>query len=493
MLHRSALDRRPPTGRRSGVTIALLATAQLMLVLDVTVVNVALPEIGSSLGLDRGALTWVMTIYTTLFGGLVLVGGKAADLFGARRVLIVGLVLFVGASLACALAWGAGSLLVGRAVQGVGAALVSPAALAVLLAHVTGAARARALAVWGGLSAVGAAVGVSLGGILTSAWGWEWIFAINVPLGVALLVALPVLTTSVGPTPRAGRPDLAGAVLVTAGTASIVYGIVAAGDHGWGSVPALAAFAAGAALWAAFVAVERRVAEPVLRIGLLVEPPIAAGVVLMLVATGLMVGNFFLGSFVLQRAFGDDPLAVGGEFLPIAVAVGAGAQLGGRVLRRVPPRWVAVSGLAVAALGEGVAAAFTGSRVAFVAGLAVAAAGIGATFVTAFTTALAAAPDHDRGLRSAVVSTAHELGGAFGVAVVSTVAGSALARLHPSPADFSAAFVVGAVAAAAAALVAAVLVPAAGGGPVGGARPPGRGRRAQAGTTSRSTSASMRA
>lgn len=448
-------------GPRASTTIALLATTQLMLVLDVTVVNVALPEIGSDLHLGREALTWVMTIYTTLFGGFVLVGGKAADLLGARRVLIGGIALFVVASLGCALAWDGTSLLVGRAAQGIAAALASPAALAVLLASVSGAARARGLAVWGTLSAVGTALGVSLGGWLTSAFGWEWIFAINVPIGIGLLVAIPAFTRGVDAAAEPGRPDIVGAVLVTVGTASVVYGIVAAGDRGWTSGTSLVALALGLALWGLFVILERRVAEPMLRIGLLVEPPIAAGTLLMLVATGLMVGNFFLGSFVLQRAFGDSPLRVGLAFLPVAVAVGSGAQVAGRLLQRVTARWMAVGGLTVAAVGEGVAAGFTEHRAVFVAGLAVAAAGIGAVFVTAFTAALNTAREQDRGVRSAVVSTAHELGGAFGVAMVSTIAGSALALRHPWPGDFAVAFGAGAGAATVTAIIAVFLVPAA--------------------------------
>ncbi len=443
--------------RREIATVSLLATAQLMLVLDVTVVNVALPEIGSSLGLGRDALTWVMTIYTTLFGGLVLLGGRAADLFGARRVLVAGLIVFTAASLVCAVAGSAATLLAGRAAQGLGAALLSPAALAVLMAHVSDGARTRALAVWGTLSAVGTALGVTAGGLITSLLSWQWIFAVNVPIGIVLLVVVPLVTRPVAGAPA--RPDVPGAVLVTGGTALIVYGLVEAGS-GWASVTTVATLAVGAALWLGFVLVERRVEEPMLRVSLLTDASVVAGVLLMVVATGLMVGNFFLGSFVLQRAYGDGPLAVGLSFLPAAVAVGAGAQVAGRVLDRIPARWVATVGLALAALGEGVAAAVGLGRPGLLVGLTIAALGIGAVFVTAFTAALASARPEDRGLRSAVVSTAHELGGAFGVAMLSTLAAVGLAAVRPMPADFSTAFAAAAGLAAVGAALAPAIVPA---------------------------------
>jgi len=443
--------------RTQGLTIAALAAVQLMLVLDVTVVNVALPDIATDLGLGRAASTWVMTIYTTLFGGLVLAGGKAADLLGARRVLAGGLALFVLASLGSALAPNGTVLLAGRALQGVGAALVSPSALSVLLGSVSGPARGRALAVWGSLSAVGTAIGVSLGGLVTAAFGWEWVFAINVPVGVAVLAALPVLTEALPGT--GARPDLAGGTLVTAGTAALVYGLVTAGNAGWASPSTLVPLLGGVVLWGGFAMSQWYVSEPMLRLALLREPPVAAGAFLMVVATGLMVGDFFLGSFTLQRAYADGALRVGLELLPAAVAVGFGAHVGGHLLDRLPTRHVAVAGLLLAMLGEGLAA-IIGDRAALAAGLAGASLGIGAVFVTAFRSALASAGPEEGGLRSAVVSTAHELGGAFGVALLSTLAASALASAHPSPGGFSTAFGAAAGIALVGAVVACVLVPA---------------------------------
>src|SRR4051794_2799056 len=244
-----------PTTRRSNrwLVLALVATAQLMLVLDVTVVNVALPDIGQSLGLSRDTVPWVLTTYTLVFGGLMLFGGRLADQFGARRSVLTGLAVFTTASLACGLADDTPLLIAGRAMQGAGAALLSPAALALLMTAFAGPDRGRALAVWSSLSGAGAAFGVVLGGVLTSGVGWRWIFAINVPIGVLLLIVLP----AVAPAPEAPAArrelDLPGAALVTGGTAAAIYGLVNAGSHGWTTASTLLPLLGSAVLWALFV------------------------------------------------------------------------------------------------------------------------------------------------------------------------------------------------------------------------------------------------
>src|SRR6478735_134422 len=294
----------PATSRRRWLVLTLLATAQLMLVLDVTVVTVALPDIGADLGLSQALVPWVLTTYTLFFGGLILLGGRLSDLFGARRILLTGLTLFTAASLACGLASSSELLLAGRAAQGVGAALLSPAALGLVTVTFTGADRTKALAVWGALSGAGTALGVVLGGVLTSAFGWPWIFAINVPIGLVILAVGSRVFPVAPPAAQRERLDIPGAVLVTAGTAAAIYGLVNAGTDGWGAVSTLLSLGAAVGLWTAFALVERATAQPLLRVGLLLERPVAAGAFLMLVATGLMVGGFFLGSFALQRAHG---------------------------------------------------------------------------------------------------------------------------------------------------------------------------------------------
>jgi EmrB/QacA subfamily drug resistance transporter len=452
--------------RRRWTALALLAVAQLMLVLDVTVVNVALPDIGTSLHLTRAELPWAMTAYTVCFGGLMLLGGRIADRYGARRLTLTGLVVFTGASLLSGLAASPAVLLTGRALQGVGAALLSPAALAAVMTVFTGRDRARALGVWSALAGLGSALGVILGGVLTTEASWRWIFAVNVPIGAALLIAVPLVVPS-GRAP-AGRDsaigqggprlDIPGGLLVTAGTGAAIYGLVNAGTSGWAAPSTLGALALAAGTWAAFAWTERRTADPLLAVGLLLRRPVAAGGFLMLVATGLLVGTFFLGSFSLQHAGGYSALQVGLSFIPVAAATVAGAHTASRALARVSARAVAMTGLTLAAAGFGTAALWP-APAQTVTGMSVAALGIGCCFVTAFTASLADAPAAEGGLRSALVNTFHELGGAAGVAMLSTVAGAAMVAAHPAASAFRGAFIAGAASALAAAVIAAFLVP----------------------------------
>jgi EmrB/QacA subfamily drug resistance transporter len=451
--------RTPDTRRWTALT--LLAVAQLMLVLDVTVVNVALPDIGTSLHLTRTELPWVMTAYTVCFGGLMLLGGRIADRYGARRLTLTGLVVFIGSSLLSGLAAGPAALLAGRALQGTGAALLSPAALATVMTMFTGRDRVRALGVWSGLAGLGSALGVILGGVLTSEASWRWIFAINVPIGAALLIAVPLIVPArravSGP---AGAPglDIPGGLLVTAGTGAAIYGLINAGASGWTALSTLGAFALAVVAWAVFGWVERRTAGPLLAVGLLLRRPVAAGGFLMLIATGLLVGAFFLGSFSLQHADGYSALRVGVSFIPVAVATVAGAHTASQVLAKVPARTVAVAGLALAAAGYGIAALWPGPAQS-VTGMSVAALGIGCCFVTAFTASLTDAPAAEGGLRSALVNTFHELGGAAGVAMLSAIAGAAMVAARPAASAFRGAFTAGAACALAAAVIAAFLVP----------------------------------
>jgi EmrB/QacA subfamily drug resistance transporter len=449
------------------VALTLLASAQLMLVLDVTVVNVALPDIGAALHLHGGELPWVLTSYTLVFGGLMLLGGRVADLFGARRVTLAGLALFTASSLLCAVSQDAAMLLAGRSLQGVGAALMSPAALATVMTLFTGSARGKALGVWSALAGAGSALGVILGGLLTSEAGWRWVFAINVPIGIALLAAIPLAVPARPPAAAERGLDIPGAVLVTAGTGAAIYGLINVGSHGWSAASTVLPLLLAAAIWTAFAMVERRARRPLLTVGLLTRRPVLAGSFLMLAATGLLVGGFFVGSFALQRVHHYTALHTGLAFLPIAVAIIAGAQTGSRVLALVNARLVAVTGLALAAAGYAIAAHWT-QPAATVTGLSIAALGIGATFVTAFTASLADAAPAEAGLRSALVNTFHELGGAAGVAVLSSAAGAGLAAAQLASHDFARAFTVGAFCAAVSVAIAAVLVPAVLRSPAGG-------------------------
>ena len=448
---------------RRWLLLTLLAAAQFMLIVDITVVQVALPSIGADLELGREALTWVVTTYTLVFGGLMILGGRLADVVGARRTLLIGLSVFTLASLVCGLA-GSGAVLIGaRAAQGVGAALLSPAALAIITTTFHGADRNRALGVWAAIGGAGAAAGVLLSGLLTAGPGWEWVFFVNVPVGVAALALMSVLVRADAVQGTRQRVDVLGAVAVTGATALLIYGLVHAGDAGWSAPVTVGALLAAVLGYAVFVGVESRVATPLMRPQALARRPVVSGMLLMLVATGLMLGLFFLTSLYLQDVLRMSALATGLLFLPIALAITAGAQVGAHLVGRIGGRAVAVIGLLLAAAGAAVLTQAPGIENVFVAvlpGFVLAAFGIGPVFVAATTTTLANVPAAESGVAAGAVNTFHELGGSIGVALVSTIAASSLA--NPATADtggFTAGYLACAVLAGVSAVIALVLVP----------------------------------
>ncbi|MGW5158499.1 MFS transporter [Nonomuraea wenchangensis] len=407
--------------------LVLLCLAQFMLIVDITVVQVALPSIGTDLALGREALTWVVTAYTLCFGGLMVLGGRLADVFGARRTLLAGLALFTAASLLCGLSGSGATLIAGRALQGVGAALLSPAALAVITTVFHGERRGRALGVWAAVGGSGAALGVLLGGLLTAGPGWAWAFVVNVPVGLLVLVALPIVTPAVPG--RAGRVDVPGALLVTAATGLLVYAVVTAGEAGWGAAATLLPLAAAVLLYALFAAVERTVRAPLMRAATLLRRPVISGMFLMVTATGLMLGLFFIGSLYLQHARGFGALETGLLFLPVALAITIGAQAGGHLLPRLGGRPVAVAAFALTAAGAAwmtLISPDTSPYATLLPGFTLAALGIGPLFVTATTTTMANVPPGENGVASGVINTFHELGGSIGVAVASAVVAPSL-------------------------------------------------------------------
>ncbi|MGW6418878.1 DHA2 family efflux MFS transporter permease subunit [Streptomyces sp. NPDC055055] len=450
----SAVPTPARTHPRRRTLLALLCAAQFMLILDVTVVNVALPAITADLHLERTALTWVVTAYTLCFGGLMLLGGRLADTLGARRVLLTGLALFTAASLACGLAPNAGVLLTGRVAQGVGAALLSPAALALVTTAFHGPERARALGVWAAVGGTGSAVGVLLGGALTAGPGWPWVFHLNVPVGLALLVVLPGLLPRTPAAGTGGGLDVPGAVLVTTATAALVYGLVRAGDSGWTSAATLLPLLGSVALYAAFATAERRTRTPLMDLRMLTRRPVVAGSLLMLVATALLISFFFLGSLRLQRLDGLDPLRTGLLFLPVALATVLGAHLGSRLVTTAGPRACTTAGMALATVGCLPLALLDAPDpwTTLMPALATAAFGLGAVLVTATTTALGLVAPHEAGLASGLVNTSHELGGTLGVALASTLA-------LATPAGFTTAFTAFTLTALPATLTAPLLIP----------------------------------
>ncbi|MGC2997080.1 MFS transporter [Streptomyces sp. G35A] len=435
--------------------LGLLGLAQLMLILDITVVAIALPHMGAELNLDRAALTWVVSGYALTFGSLMLLGGRAADLFGAKRIVLTGLILFTAASLAAGLANGAPLLLTARIAQGAGAALLSPAALSVVVRLFDGEERNRALGIWSALGGGGAALGVLLGGLITAGPGWAWVFFVNVPVGLIVLVALARMLPAL---PRAASAslDLPGAALVAAATAAFIYALIRAGDHGWLNAVSLTLFAAAAAAYLTFAAWQRRTAAPLMDLRLLSRRPVVAGIFVIAVATALMVAVFFLGSFYLQNHQGHGALATGALFLPVALVTMAAATGAGRVIGHIGARALAAAALAIAAAGFLMPVLWSGTT-AMVSGVSIAAAGLGALFVVASATALSSVAPHDAGVASGIVSTFHEFGASAGAAAVSSAAAASLTTHTAS--GFDHAFLVALAVATLSALIAPCLIP----------------------------------
>ena len=440
--------------------LAVVALAQFMLILDLTVVNVALPDLGADLGLSRTAFTWTVSAYGLAFGGLLLLGGRLADIFGTRPIILTGLVIFTLASLATGLAQNETVLLGGRVGQGVGAALLSPAALATITSIFHGVERNKALSIWASLGGVGFTAGVLIGGILTAGPGWRWVFFINVPVGIVLLATIPAVVPPRHPD-RAARLHVLGAVTVTAATGSFIYGLINAGDAGWADLGTLLPIAAAIVLYGVFVVVERTVRTPLMRLNLLSRRPIATGAFLMLVAAGVLIAGLFLGSQYLQHLRGLSALETGLFFLPAALALMIGAIAAGRLVGTIGTRPVAVVALALVAIGNGLLIGLSADGNVYaeaLPGVTVFALGGGPLFVCATTSALGRISLHEAGLVSGIVNTFNQLGAAICVAVASTVAAAGLTST-PSIDGFTDAFTVFSAVAAVAAVLSLRLVP----------------------------------
>ncbi len=412
--------------RRAWSVLVLLCAAQFMVILDMTVVNVALPSIGRDLHFATADLQWVVTTYLLFTGGLMLLGGRASDLLGRRRMFLAGLSVFTAASLASGLAPAATALVAARGAQGLGAALLSPAALSVITATYTGAQRAKALATWGALGSGGAAVGLLAGGLLTSGFGWRSVFLINVPVGVAvgLLSRRAVAAPTAAGEGRGGQLDLPGSLLVVAGLGVLVYALAGTGSYGWGSARTIALLIAGAALFTALAGAERVARQPLLPAQMWRNRPLVAGMTVMLGATGILVGTFFLNTLYLQDVLGATPLTAGAQFLPMVLAIGLAAHLAAHLLPRVGARPIAVTGLAIMAAGSLLLAYGTAGAsyvTSVLPGLTVLGLGIGLVFPAATVSAMSTVGAGREGLASGMMTTAHEVGAALGVAVFAAV------------------------------------------------------------------------
>jgi EmrB/QacA subfamily drug resistance transporter len=449
--------------RRSWWLLVLLCAAQFMVVLDITVVNVALPSIGASLDVAPSDLAWVVTAYALAGGGLLLLGGRAADLLGRRPVFLAGLALFTVASLASGLATSPDMLIAARAAQGVGAALLTPGALSIIVTTYTGPQHHTALAAWGAIGSAGAAAGMLFGGMLTSWLSWEWVFLVNVPIGAAVFAlgwrAIP--RARMASRVRRGL-DLPGAATVVAGLVVLVYALEGAPDHGWGSARTLGLLAGAAALLGAFLLIERAVAHPLLAPSTWRMRSLVHGSGAMFVVTGILVGAFFLNSLYLQRVLGASALETGLAFLPIAVAIAAAAHLAAHLLPRVGSRVLAAGGIGLVALATGLMAAapdHAGYAADLLPAFLVLGFGAGLSFPAVSVTAMSDV-DHERaGVASGFMTTAHEVGAALGVAVLAAIAATGAGDAGTLIAGYGDAFVVAAIAAGAVALAALATFP----------------------------------
>jgi EmrB/QacA subfamily drug resistance transporter len=447
--------------------LIVLLAAQFMVILDITVVNVALPSIQGSIGIEGDDLQWVITAYTLAFGSLLLLGGRAADLLGRRRIFVAGLAVFTAASAASGLADSATALIVARALQGVGAAMLSPAALSLVSTVFSeGAQRNRALAAWAAVGAAGGAFGVLVGGVLTENLGWEAIFLINLPVGLAAGVgALRVLPAS--PTADHRDLDIAGAVLASGSLVALIYGLVEANDAGWASAQTLGLFAVVLAGAAAFAVVESRHRAPLVPLKIFRRRATMVALVLMMLGMGTLLGGFYFSSLYLQQILGHSALRTGLEFLPVALAIVLAAHASGSLVARLGAKPLIIGGFVLGAAGAFWLSGLEpgGSYAADVLpGLFVLGLGIGLVSSGIVITAMSGAGEREAGLVSGLVATSHELGIALVLSVLAAIAtagvdagaagGAALA--HAQTAGFADAFAAAALLSIAAALLALV-------------------------------------
>jgi EmrB/QacA subfamily drug resistance transporter len=414
--------------RRRWLGLGLLASAQFVVVLDASIVNVALPSIGTALEFSQSNLAWVVNSYVLTFGGFLLLGGRIADLLGRRRVFMAGLVVFALASLAGGFADTEGQLIAARAVQGLGAAILSPAALSIVTTTFRdGAERNKALGVWGAVAGSGGAAGVLLGGVLTDTLGWEWVLWVNVPIGLAAAALTPVLIAESRSSAQSRTFDVAGAVSITASLTLLVYALVDVVDAGWGSAQTIGLLAASALLMAAFVAIELRSQAPLVPFRIFrLRTLTGANVVALLVGASLFSMFFFI-SLYMQQVLGYSPIKSGFSYLPLALTIILAAGVASQLVTRLGFKPVLLTGLAFIAAGLVWFGQVSvgGGYVTDVLGPSILAAiGLGFSFVPVTIAAMAGVDEHEAGLASGLINTTQQVGGALGLAVLATVANS---------------------------------------------------------------------
>jgi EmrB/QacA subfamily drug resistance transporter len=421
------MDDMVTSDRRKWWALALLSVVQFMVVLDIAIVNVALPSIQVDLGFSEQNLQWVISAYALVFGGFLLLGGRAADLLGRRRVFLAGLVVFTLASLFAGLAWSEASLISARAIQGLGAAVITPAALSILsVTFPEGRERNIALGVWGAVGGFGAAAGVLLGGVLTSVLSWSWIFFVNIPVGVAGFVLAPILLKE-SRDASVKSFDATGAVLVTSGLSLFVYAITEAGRNGWVAGSTIAFFAVSVALLVGFVVWELRHPEPLMRIGILrIKTVTGANVAGFILGTATF-SLFLMLTLYMQQVLGYSPIKTGVAYLAVAGTAIFTSALAAQLVNKIGVKTVLMIGMTslTAGLVYFTQASVHGSYLGdLLPGFLLVAVGLGFSFVPISIAALAGIQPAEAGLASGLINTSQQIGGALGIAALSTIATS---------------------------------------------------------------------
>ncbi|MHA5051187.1 MFS transporter [Streptomyces sp. SD15] len=423
-------DPKPGAARREGhpgIALAVIAACQLMVVLDATIVNIALPHIQDALKFSTTELTWVVSAYTLTFGGLLLLGGRAGDILGRRRVFMTGILLFTLASLLGGLAQEPWQLLAARALQGVGGAIASPTALALITTTFPeGPERNRAFAVFAAVSAGGGAVGLLAGGMLTEWLDWRWVLFVNVPIGVLIAVLAPMYINESERHP--GRFDIAGALTSTAGMASLVYGFIRASEEGWRDSLTIGSFAAAVVLLLGFALIESRAKEPITPLKMFADRNRSGTYVIMLSLAAAMFGMFFFIVLFVQNVLSYTPIEAGLAFLPVTAAIGIGAGLSQRFLPVLGPKPFMVVGSTLVVLGLGWLT-FISPDSSYVSGvlgpMLLFGFGMGLNFVTLTLTAVSGVAQHEAGAASGLLNVTQQVGGSLGLSILTTVFGSA--------------------------------------------------------------------
>ena len=458
---------RRPGPRKSWALLAITLAAQILVVLDISVVNTALPSIGNALDLQGSQLAWLVTAYLMFSGGGLLLGGRISDLLSRRGVFLTALSLFTAASLVSGFAETGSQLIAARAVQGLAAALLTPSALSLIMTTYAGAQRKTALAVWGAVGSLGVAAGVLLGGALTTWAGWQAIFWINIPIGIlALLVGRHIITKDTPPRPSIRDFDLPGAATVVGGLATLIYGISTTTTHGWASVHTVTSLAISAVLLVTFLKLEQRASKPLFPPHIWKLQALVSGTTVMLGVSGVLVGSVFLTSIFVQTVLGFSAVETGLGFLPFAFAITAGTLVAKHLLGHVSPRVIATVGLLIA-VASSVWLSMAGSEAHFATdilpGLSLLGLGVGMVFVPVSVTSMTGIPASHAGVASGFLMTGHEIGAALGVAILSAVASSAgsLATATGAADAFSAGFMGAAVMGGVNAVFAMLRMPAA--------------------------------